>query len=100
LRLLGLPIPQLQVPFSDTFGFIGYVDFFWPQYGLIGEFDGKGKYLRDEYTNGKTTAEVILAEKKREDRLRALGPRVTRWGWNTALSLPALRTHLASAGLP
>lgn len=97
--LLGLPAPVLQQEFRDAEGLIGYVDFWWPEFGLIGEFDGIGKYLRDEMLAGRTPAEVVIAEKRREDRLRALGPRVTRWGWDTALSLPLLSRQLSGAGL-
>lgn len=96
---LGLPAPALQKDFSDGDGLIGYVDFWWPEFDLIGEFDGHGKYLREELLAGCTTAEVVLAEKVREDRLRALGHRLTRWGWSTARSLPRLRGHLEAAGL-
>jgi hypothetical protein len=97
--LLRLPIPELQVPFSDKNGLIGIVDFWWPKLGLIGEFDGLGKYMRDELRNGRTIDEVVMDEKKREDRLRATGARVTRWGWIEARSLDLLGDHLRSAGL-
>lgn len=99
MHLLGLPMPILQHPFYDSFGLIGYVDFWWPQFNLIGEFDGFGKYLREELRPGQTIAEAVIAEKKREDRLRARDPRVTRWGWDVARSLPRLERHLREAGL-
>jgi hypothetical protein len=97
---LGLPKPQLQVDFSDRHGFIGTVDFWWPQHNLIGEFDGVAKYTRDEFTAGKSTAEVIIQEKNRENRLRATGPGVTRWDWAVADSPVSLLAHLTAAGLP
>jgi hypothetical protein len=96
---LGAPSPILQQRFDDEGGLIGFVDFWWPTQKVVGEFDGRGKYLRDEFTRGKTTAEVVLDEKRREDRLRGLGFRVVRWGWSEAQSLPALERKLASAGL-
>lgn len=99
MHLLGLPMPVLQQPFYDADGLIGSVDFWWPEFNLIGEFDGNGKYLRDELLGGRTPAEVVIDEKRREDRLRALGPRVTRWGWGVAHTLPLLAQQLASAGL-
>lgn len=98
-HLLGLPRPILQQEFYDSEGLIGYVDFWWPEFGLIGEFDGNGKYLRDDMLAGRTAGDVVLAEKRREDRLRALGPRVTRWGWDVARSLPLLSRQLRGAGL-
>lgn len=99
MHLLALPMPILQQQFIDSFGLIGIVDFWWPEFNLIGEFDGFGKYLREDLRPGQTIAEVVIAEKKREDRLRALGPRVTRWDWGIARSLPGLERHLRDAGL-
>lgn len=98
MYLLGLPMPILQHEFRDAFGRM-IVDFWWPQFNLIGEFDGYGKYLREELRPGQSVADVVMAEKRREDRLRALGPRVTRWDWSVAISLSALDAHLRAAGL-
>jgi hypothetical protein len=98
---LGIPLPMLQVPFYDSFGLIGIVDFWWPQFNVIGEFDGLGKYLRDEFTRGRSIDEIVIAEKVREDRLRASSsrPTVVRWGWSMAGSPQRLGTHLAAAGI-
>jgi hypothetical protein len=98
IRRLGFPAPILQQEFRDRRGRM-IVEFWWPEFNLVGEFDGHGKYLRDEFTRGRTASDIVLAEKQREDRLRALGPSVTRWGWDTARSLPLLRDHLYRAGL-
>jgi hypothetical protein len=99
MSLSRLEAPELQVPFYDRDGLIGIVDFYWPVAGLIGEFDGLGKYLREEYIHGRTTGEVVVAEKMREDRLRALGPSVTRWGWELANSPRELAGQLMRAGV-
>jgi hypothetical protein len=92
----GLTMPELQQEFRDPAGRM-IVDFWWPQFNLIGEFDGRGKYVREELLNGRSAGETVIAEKQREDRLRALGPRVIRWGWQTAddprLLAAFLRTH-------
>jgi hypothetical protein len=98
MHVCGFPMPQLQKTFSDRSGRM-IVDFWWPSLELIGEFDGVGKYLRDEFLKGVTPGEAIVAERRREDRLRALAPRVTRWGWDTAWGIPAFRRHLTDAGL-
>ena len=100
MELMGFPRPQLQVPFFDHRGLIGYADFFWPEFSLIGEADGDIKYLDPAFRNSMSAEQVLLAQSKREDRLRALGHRVTRWDWNTAHSPAALRDHLQAAGLP
>lgn len=100
MHMLGAPAPILQQPFYDRYGLIGYVDFWWPELNLVGEFDGYGKYLREDLLAGQSTADAVIAEKRREDRLRRCGPRVTRWDWSVARSLPRLGRHLAEAGLP
>jgi hypothetical protein len=102
IALAGLPAPELQAEFADAQGRIGFVDFWWPGANLIGEFDGIAKYVREEFTHGRSSSDVVLAEKQREDRLRATKrrPRVTRWGWQTANSIDALRDQLTAAGVP
>jgi very-short-patch-repair endonuclease len=69
----GLPEPRLQVVIRDEHGrLVGRVDFLLSGQ-LIVEFDGAQKYGEG--------AEAILAEKVREDRLRARGYRVVRTSW-------------------
>jgi hypothetical protein len=70
----GLPTPVLQAEFVDADGFVGRVDFYFPEYNTVVEFDGLTKY-------GAGTAEVLIREKLREDRLRALGLEVVRITW-------------------
>ena len=96
---LGFPAPLLQQPFSDARGLIGVVDFWWPASRTVGEFDGVAKYLREEFTRGRSVAEVVLAEKRRENRLRALGLNVVRWEWIDAWQGERLRALLVEAGL-
>jgi hypothetical protein len=96
----GFPAPALQHPFSDARGLIGLVDFWWPEHGLVGEFDGVAKYIREEYTQGTDPAGIVIAEKLREDRIRSRGPRVARWDWSTAWPPYRLSAQLLAAGLP
>jgi hypothetical protein len=98
-RELGCPTPDLQHPFSDALGLIGIVDFWWPALRTVGEFDGVAKYIRDEYTGGRSVAEIVLAEKSRENRLRALGLTVVRWDWDDAWRAQPLRALLVEAGV-
>lgn len=100
MHAIGCPQPQLQVPFSDRAGLIGYADFFWPALGVLGEADGDLKYLDPSFRGGRSADRVVLDEKIREDRLRALGLRVVRWRWDTATDARALRSTLLAAGLP
>ncbi|MGG5172479.1 hypothetical protein ACQR35_09925 [Pseudarthrobacter sp. J1738] len=99
MHLLGFPPPELQTNFTDSQGFAGRSDFFWRAQRLIGEFDGAAKYLNDEYLSGRTARETVLLEKKREDRLRAMGYRVVRWDWSTAIDPNKLMRTLLAAGL-
>ncbi|MDR6971485.1 hypothetical protein [Leifsonia shinshuensis] len=96
----GLPRPLLQEPFDDRRGRIGYADFAWPEFGLIGEADGDAKYLDASLRGGRSAERVVLDEKIREDRLRALGWTVVRWRWSTAREAGALARLLSDAGLP
>lgn len=75
----GLPAPDLQREFFDAVGrFIGRVDFVFEAERTIVEFDGRVKYRG----MGKDPAEVVIAEKRREDRLRELGYEVVRLDWS------------------
>lgn len=97
----GLPAPVLQQAFFDDAGLIGFVDFWWPDFGLVGEFDGYVKYSDPAMLQGRTPAEAVMAEKVREDRLRASapGPAVTRWIWPTLREDGGLALQLLRAGL-
>ncbi|MFP7834070.1 hypothetical protein [Marisediminicola sp. LYQ134] len=104
MSLLGFAPPELQREFRDRAGSM-FADFWWPsahggEAGIVGEFDGVGKYLRSDMLGAHSTADALMAEKRREDRIRALGPRVVRWGWDTARSLSELERVLAAAGVP
>ena len=100
MYVLGAPEPTLQQRWFDDRGLIGITDFSWPELGAVGEFDGRGKYLREEYTRGRDPGEVVVEEKWREDRLRAIDLQVARWDWHDAWSLPRLAQHLKRVGVP
>ena len=68
----GLPPPTLQYEVRDGQELVARVDFCWEDEGVIGEFDGRVKY---------TDRDVLMREKRREDRLRAMGWRFLRFGW-------------------
>ncbi|MGY4770999.1 type IV toxin-antitoxin system AbiEi family antitoxin domain-containing protein [Kribbella sp. CWNU-51] len=70
----GLPPPVLQATFTDAGGFVGRVDFYFPDQRTVVEFDGLLKYA------GRTR-ESLIQEKFREDRLRALGLEIVRLTW-------------------
>lgn len=88
---LGLPSPVLQQVFPRDHGRRWVVDFWWPEFGIIGEFDGAKKYV---------SPDVVLAEKHREDDLRRRVRGFARWGWREAQSPPVLAARLRAAGMP
>lgn len=100
MNLCGFVIPELQVPFYDADGLIGYTDFFWRTINRIGEFDGLGKYLREEFARGRDPAQVVIDEKIREDRLRGCGPSVSRWLFQVGVSPRRLGELLRRVGVP
>lgn len=100
MHQLGCPRPQLQVAHYDRAGFIGNTDFAWPEFGVVGEADGRQKYLDERFRGGRSAEQVVYDEKLREDRLRALPRKVARWGWSVARDPRRLRAVLVAQGLP
>lgn len=66
---------------------------------IIGEFDGKGKYLDPQLTRGRSAAEIVYQEKLREDELRRQSAGFARWEWQIARDPAALARRLRSSGL-
>ncbi|GAA1694394.1 hypothetical protein GCM10009808_09360 [Microbacterium sediminicola] len=100
LRELGFDAPRLQVPVPTRAGTTYYVDFGLDDVHAWGEFDGVGKYTDPGMLAGRSGREVLLAEKEREDWIRATtGRPVVRWGMPQLSSPQALRTRLAESGI-
>lgn len=111
MLLWGFPQPQLQCTYFDAQGFVARTDFTWSRgceetgppektlRGRVGEFDGWGKYFGRRSSGPADAVHVIQREKRRENRLIALGYPVLRWDW-ADLERPArLRAKLGSFGL-
>ena len=95
IHTAGLPAPALQQELRTGSGvFVARPDFFWKDPGVVGEFDGRGKYGADE---PGATAEAIHREKLREDAIRSLGYEVVRWTWRELFEFDAVRTRLDDA---
>lgn len=92
---LGLPEPILQMEVHDLSGrLVGIVDFAWPEHGVIVEFDGAEKYHRYRRP-GETIEQMVVREKRREDRIRELtGWLVIRISWADLADPAALRARL------
>jgi hypothetical protein len=87
----GLPTPVLQWAICDPGGrYIGRADFGWPDFGLVGEFDGRLKYRR-LLRPGQSSADAVFEEKLREDAIRAERLTVVRWTWD---EIPAFTAKL------
>jgi hypothetical protein len=70
---LHLPRPQPQGVIRDKDGLIvGRCDFYWDEFGVFGEADGRSKY---------TERDVLTDEKGRQEDLENLGLIAVRWGW-------------------
>lgn len=86
----GLPRPRLQVPIFDHRGiFLGRPDFYWDEFGVIGEADGMIKYA--------DVPGALVAEKRRQSRLERAGLIVVRWGWPDLYSFGVVVNELRDA---
>lgn len=97
---LGFPAPVLQRRHVNPRGGNYYTDFEWPDFMVIGELDGLGKYLKEEYLGSMNPGDAVVKEKIREDALRAEGNRVARWLPEDLLHPGRLRRILLNVGLP
>lgn len=96
---LGIPVPVLQQRFYDDAGFIGRTDFWWPELGIAGEFDGEVKFGREIHASDEDAREALWREKQREDRLRRQVNGIARWTWDVAMNRSALGRLLAQYGI-
>jgi GNAT superfamily N-acetyltransferase len=73
-----IPVPKINWPIVVD-GVTRYADFYWDDKNLIGEADGKLKYV---------VGDAVYQEKLRQDGLHRLGIEVERWGWDEAYRHP------------
>lgn len=95
----GLPVPQLQCEHRIN-GKTFFTDLEWED-TVVGEFDGMVKYTK-LLVDGETAADVVIAEKLREDLLRREGRAVLRWVWadlRAQTVVPDIRRALIAAGI-
>jgi hypothetical protein len=91
IRRLGLPTPDLQPVVRHPAGYaLGRLDFYWDEFGVAGEADGRAKYADGDG--------AYPAEKARQERMEDLGVTFARWGWRLATTHPqALRIKIEAA---
>lgn len=75
-----LPRPHLQWEVALPGGRSAFCDFGWPGRHTVGEFDGMAKYGR-LLRPGQSPGDAVVAEKVREDGVRATGVGMVRWYW-------------------
>jgi hypothetical protein len=92
----GIPRPVLQVRLGDASGTAFFADMFWPEWGIVGECDGRVKY------EGPAAApDALWREKRRQEWMEAHGLTVLRWGWREVDRAPkrlAARWRAKAAG--
>jgi hypothetical protein len=87
LHRVGLPTPSLQAEICDSTGsLIGRTDFYWDEFGVVGEADGAGKY--------EIAGASLLKEKERQERVEDRGLVVVRWGWDATRHPEDLRRRV------
>ncbi len=85
----ALPKPTLQQEIGDEYGSpLGRVDFYWDEFGVVGEADGEMKY---------DSLAAVTAEKRRQSRLLETGLIVVRWQWQDLRHFDAVGQRLRSA---
>lgn len=66
---------------------------------VIGELDGKGKYVDPTLLGERTTVDALLSERKRESHITLLGMPVARFTWSDVRTRGRLRQILTAAGV-
>ena len=99
MHMFNFPAPVPQKHFVLRDGSNAYVDFWFEELRLAGEFDGKGKYFRADWGGGMSIQDRVLAEKQREDQIRAQGVRFVRWTWEEMMNRERFVYLLRQAGL-
>lgn len=92
----GFERPELQRTFVLD-GFTDRVDFWWESVRAISESDGYRKYLGE---TSDDTVKRVLAEKRREDRLRRQSDAFGRWDWRSAISVEPVVRELERLRVP
>ncbi len=56
MQCSGISIPQLQVALAGASGRVHIVDFWWPEFNMIGEFDGNTNYTDPAFLRGQVAS--------------------------------------------
>ena len=97
---LGYAQPEQQRTYPASRGRTFTVDFYWPEFDVICETDGRIKYEDPQYLAGRTPQQALWDEKLREDELRAQCRGFVRLTWDDAWNRAGLIAKLTRAGIP
>lgn len=100
MHQLGFPAPVLQKRYVLRDGSDAFVDFWFENQNLAGEFDGRAKYQRSDWAGGLSMEDRLWNEKVREDDIRGQGVRFVRWTWAEMNDRSQFELLLRRAGLP
>lgn len=95
----GFVPPEQQRRVVGVDGIEYRVDFAWQEGRILAEGDGRDNYENPEYLAGRSPAEALWAEKRREDALRP-GRAFVRIGWVDAWRGEGLARRLLAVGVP
>lgn len=103
---LGIAPPDLQRAFGDPVspGKPYRVDFAWDVAGkfILGELDGFEKYMNEEMTKGRSVAQVLDGEHRRQSHIEANPEvlRVVRFGFSDVMNDRGFLDLLLGCGVP
>lgn len=102
---LGFAIPRLQVeiPRLAEPGRCHRVDFLWTRRdasGVIGEFDGMGKYEDPGMLRGRSPIRALAEEQHREAELSLYGMPIVRMSYKDVMDRDRLCRLLSTYGIP
>ncbi len=92
----GIPTPELQVQVLNEGGWVATSDFGWPEFGVVGEADGAGKFA-PALAEGQSPEQAVQATLARDELIRQAGWWPSHWGWQTARDAHRLGEQLRSA---
>ncbi|QAY61664.1 hypothetical protein ET475_02265 [Microbacterium protaetiae] len=76
---LGFPMPLIQVRRTLRSGRLAIADLFFEREDHWCEIDGRGKYLSPEFGADRSSAEIVIDEKNRENEIRREVRGFSRW---------------------
>ena len=100
IHVLGFPAPELQVCFALPRGGRASTDFYWRDQDHAGECDGRSKYRDPNILRGRRPEDVVIEEKNRENELRRVVGRLSRWEPSELYTPSRFYDRLVRDGLP